>query len=246
EIVFERVVRIAAESVAIRPRMLFRNARPERARQRALRVRLERQGVEGAQAHADAEPRRFGADAFDDLAHKARAVFQAAAIRSRPIDGAQELVAKIAMAMLHVDEIVAACLGALGRDDEVFDQPLDLVVADDGPILRIAELAVEQRVIIGNDGFELGIVIGLAEAARMRELQTDDDIAAVAAHGFLVPGDGDLAQAGDLALALRRHGELLGIGASIRAHRAGLAAPEQLGTAKAEAMPTPLGILRRL
>ena len=61
---------------------------------------------------------------------KARAVFQAAAISAGPIDRAQEFVAEIAVAMLDIDEIEAALVGALGCDDVVFDQPLDLVVAD--------------------------------------------------------------------------------------------------------------------
>ena len=61
-------------------------------------------------------PRRFGANAFDDLAHEARAVFQAAAIGAGPVDRAQEFVAEIAVAMLDIDEIKAALLGPLGRD----------------------------------------------------------------------------------------------------------------------------------
>ena len=146
--------------------MLFRNAGAERAGHRARRIRLERHGIERAQPHADAQARRFGADALDDLAHEARAVFEAAAIRSGPVDGAEEFVAEIAVAVLDVDEIVAALLGALGRDHVVVDQPLDLVVADHRPARRIAELAVEQRVVIGDDRLELGVVVRLAEAAR--------------------------------------------------------------------------------
>ena len=84
--------------------------------------------------HADLQPRRFGANALDNLAHEARAVFQAAAIGAGPIDGAEEFVAEIAVTVLDVDEIVAAGLGALRGDDIVIDQPLDLVVADHRPV----------------------------------------------------------------------------------------------------------------
>ena len=151
EIVFERIVRIAAERIRIRRAVGFRHAGAERAGHRQRRIRLERHGIERGKPHADLQPRRFGANALDDLAHEARAVLQAAAVRTGPVDRAEEFVAEIAVAMLDVDEIVTAGLGALGRDDIIVDQPLDLVVADHGPVRRIAEFAIEQRMVIGDD-----------------------------------------------------------------------------------------------
>ena len=147
--------------------------------------------------------------------------------------------------MLDVDEIETTGLRPLGRYDEILHQPLDLVVADDRAVGRIAELAIQQRMAIGDDRFELGIVVRLAETARMGELQTDDDIVAVFAGRFLVRGDDAFAHLGDVALALLGHDELLGIGAAVGAHRTSLAAPQQLGAGQAEAPPATFGILGR-
>ena len=153
-------------------------------------------------------------------------------------------MAEIAVTMFDVDEIETAVLGALGGNDVVVDQPLDLVVADHRPVGRITEFAVEQRMIVGDDGFEFGVVVRLAEAARMRQLQPDHEIAVVAGR-FPVRLDDDVAQGRDLALAFRGHGELLRIGAPVEAHRAGLAAPDQFGAAEPETPPAPPGVLRR-
>ena len=210
--------------------MTFRNARAQRAGNRTIRIRLERHRVERRQPNANLQPRRFDANALDDLTHEARAVFQAAAIGAGPVDRAEKFVAKIAVTMFDVDEIVAAGLGALGGDNIVVDQRLDFVVGDHRPVRRIAEFAVEQRMVIGDDRFELGVVVRLAETAGMRELQSDDDVV-LAAGRFLVRGDCDVAQTGDVALALRGHRELFWIGAAIKAHRAGFAAPDQFGAA---------------
>ena len=53
-----------------------------------------------------------GANALDNLAHEPRAIFQAAAVGTGPIDRAEEFMAEIAVTVLDVDEIVAAGLGA--------------------------------------------------------------------------------------------------------------------------------------
>ena len=93
-------------------------------------------------------------------------------------------MAEIAVAMFDVDEIVAAGLRTLGGNDIVPDQPLDFIVADHRPLLRVAEFAVEQRVIIGDDRFEFGVVVRFAEAPRMSELEPDHQ-AIVVADRFL-------------------------------------------------------------
>ena len=79
----------------------------------------------------------------------------------------------------------------------------------------------------------------------MGELQADDDVVAVIAGGFFVRGDDAFAHRGDIALALFGHDELLGIGAAVGAHGAGLAAPQQFGAGKTEAPPTAFGVLGR-
>ena len=99
--------------------------------------------------------------------------------------------------------------------------------------------------VIGDDGFELAVVVRLAEAAGMGELQPDDEIVVVSGR-LPMRGDHGVAQARDLALAVAGHGELLRIGAAVGPHRAGLSAPDQLGAAEPEAAPAPFGIVRRL
>ena len=147
--------------------------------------------------------------------------------------------------MLDIDEIETACLRALGGQHEVLHQPLDFVVADHRPVGRVTEFAVEQWVAVGDDRFEFGIVVRLAEATRMGELQADDDVVSVFAGRFFVRGDDALAHGRDIALALLGHDELLGIGAAVGAHGASLAAPQELGAGKTEAPPAAFGVLGR-
>ncbi len=75
----------------------------------------ERHEIDGAEAHRDLEAGSLGADAGHDLAQEPGAVLEAAAVLAGPIDGAQELVAQIAVAMLDVDEVEARTLGEPGR-----------------------------------------------------------------------------------------------------------------------------------
>ena len=146
--------------------------------------------------------------------------------------------------MLDVDEVEAALPGAPGGNHVVLDQALDLVVADRGAIGRHAELPVEHRMAIGDDRLEFAIVLRLAEAARMGELQADHE-AAVVARRRDVRLDQTFAQPGDAGQRMPGDHELPGIGAAVGAHRAGLAAPDQLGAALAEALPAAHGVLAR-
>ena len=51
--------------------------------------------------------------------------------------------------------------------------------------------------------------------------------------------DERLAQSGNGGLGALRHAELIGVGAPVRADRDRLAAPDELGSAQAEALPAP-------
>ena len=94
-----------------------------------------------ADADADFQARRLGPDAGDDLAKKARAVLQAAAITARPIDGREKLVSQIAVAMLDVDKREAGSLGQLRGADEIVGKSGDIAVAEHRSIVGDAELA---------------------------------------------------------------------------------------------------------
>ena len=159
--------------------------------------------------------------------------------------GAQEFVSEIAMAMLEVDELIAAGLRLFGGPDVIFDQAADLVVRHHGPRIRIAELPVEDRMAVEDLRLESRVVVRLAETARMGELQADDE-AVVAARCRAMCGDQRLAQLRDPGLGVVGEIELARIGAPVVPHRDRLAAPDQLATALAETLPAPKGVLARI
>ncbi len=92
----------------------------------------ERHEVNGAVAHRDAQAGSLGPDAGNDLAQEARAVLEAAAVGTGAVDGAQELVAQVAVTVLDVDEVEACLLGEHRGPHEVGDDLLDLGVAHHG------------------------------------------------------------------------------------------------------------------
>ncbi len=147
-------------------------------------------------------------------------------------------MAEITVAMLEVDEIVAAIARKARRAHEILDEPGDVVVAQHRPVVRNAVLAVEQGMPVGDHRLEALVVVRLAETAGMGELQADDE-AAVVAHGGAVGCDERLAQPGDRALGRLRQDQLVGVGAPVMAHRHRLAAPHELRAALAEALPAP-------
>src|SRR4029077_8797468 len=110
--------------------------------------------------------------------------------------GAQELMGEIAMAMLDVDEIEAAFARTLRRGHEIIDEAAYLVIAHHRPVFGIAEFPVEQGVPISDHRLESLMVVRLAKAARMGELQANHE-GFVAAHGFALRIAQWLAQAGD-------------------------------------------------
>src|SRR5580704_863093 len=158
--------------------------------------------------------------------------------------GAQELMSEIAMAVLDVDEIEAAFARKFCRGHEIIDEAAYLVVAHYRPVFGVAEFSVEQGVPISDHRLESLMVVWLAEAARMGELQADHE-ALVAAHRFAMRIDQGFAQAGDRGLRRCRHHELVRVGAPVRAHRDGLAAPDELAAARAEAAPSPQRVFAR-
>ena len=94
---------VAAEGVAIGAGERLRLAA-------AVRPLAEGDPVHGAEADADRQARRLGADAGDDFAEKARPVLETAAVAAGPVHGAEELVAEVAVAVLDVDEVEAGPL----------------------------------------------------------------------------------------------------------------------------------------
>ena len=153
-------------------------------------------------------------------------------------------MAEIAVAVLEVHEVEAAGLRAFGGGDVIVDQPPDVVVRHHRILLRDAEFPVEHRVAVEDHLLELAIVVRLAEAARMGELEADDELV-VTAGGLPVGRDDRLAQTGDGRLRRLGHHQLERVGAPVMAHRHRLAAIDELRPALAEPPPPPHGVLGR-
>ena len=113
--------------------------------------------------------------------------------------GAQELMGEVAMAMLDVDEIEAAFARSLRRGHEIIDEAAYVAIADHRLVFGIAELSVEQRVPISDHRLEFLVIVRLAEAAGMGELQADHE-AFIAAHGLAMRIDQRVAQVSDRRL----------------------------------------------
>ena len=80
----------------------------------------------------------------------------------------------------------------------------------------------------------------------MRELEADEQIAVgVRSEALAMRGDELFPQPGDGALRVRRHQQLMRVGAAVVPHRHRLAAPDQLGAADPEMTPAARGQLAR-
>ena len=76
-------------------------------------------------------PGAVGADAVDDRVQKPRAVLERPAVTARSRARAQQLVAEVAVAVLHVDEGEARAIGGESRGgDELLDQPVEVVIRE--------------------------------------------------------------------------------------------------------------------
>jgi hypothetical protein len=223
---------------------LVRHTRSQGAGRRRYRIGPERHEIDCAQPDTDHQARDHCANPFDDLAQKARAILETAAVAARARARAQKFMPEIAVAMLDIDEIVAAVSGSFRSEHVVLDEATDLFVAHDRAIRRIAELPVENGMMIRNPGFKLSVVVRLAEAPRMRELQADDQ-PGVITGSLLVGFDERLAQAGNGGLGLPRHANLIGVGAPVGSDGNRLSAPDEFGSAQTEPPPAPFRVWAR-
>src|SRR5579859_1241631 len=114
------------------------------------------------------------ADALHDLAKKARAAFEGAAVM--PLSGvsAQKFVTQVAVAMLDVYEIKTQLPGHKSGSMKVFDDGCNFSVGEQRVVGRQFQAMVEKWMVIENAWFRAGMLIGAAVPAGMRQLQTDD------------------------------------------------------------------------
>ncbi len=160
-------------------------------------------------------------------------MFERSAVRTVAIDGAEQLVQQVAVAVLDVDEVEArfgSQHGGVGvRRDE------------------LVEVAVRQHDgrVDGDTLIEHGVVeceLRLRRAGRtrpaagMRQLQTDDEIIGIAVHADVrVHQIGT--QRSQVADRRGMEHELPGVGAAVGSHRDRFATPHELGAAVTEASP---------
>src|SRR5882724_527381 len=113
-------------------------------------------------------------DALHDLAKKARAAFEGAAVMSLPSVSAQKFMTQVAMAMLDVHEIKAQLPSHKRRPMEVFDDRLDFSVGEQRVVGRQFQALIQKWMVIENARFRAGMLIRAAIPAGVRQLQTDD------------------------------------------------------------------------
>ena len=128
-----RVLRVDTEGIAIRKAMgeILGNAGAEFAGLGEGRIGLEGDEIESAEAHADVDGVAAGANASDDFAEDAGAIFERAAIFSGAGEGAEEFVEEVAVAMFDIDEICANVRGDRGRFNIAADEFLNISVGEE-------------------------------------------------------------------------------------------------------------------
>src|SRR5580693_975566 len=99
------------------------------------------------------------ADALHDLAKKARAAFERAAVTSLPRVSAQKFMTQVAVAMLDVHKIKTQLPSLECRPMEVFDDRFDLWVGQQGIVGRQFQALVEKWMVIENARFRTGMLI---------------------------------------------------------------------------------------
>src|SRR6185503_20126518 len=131
----------------------------------------------------------------------AGAVLEAAAVFAGPRVRAEKFVQQVTVAMLEVHEVRADLGRNLRRAHVALDEFLDLAVTENLRVACDVELLVENRMTIGHARFPALLVIRSAEASRVGELKTYDQIVGVA-EALLVRGDERVAESGDAHLVL--------------------------------------------
>ena len=78
------------------------------------------------------------------------------------------------MTLFHVDELIASLIGKLGGTNVMIDEAFQIIVIEKWVRSVDAHARIENRIVNGNQG------LAVAVAARMRQLQADEQIVIVA------------------------------------------------------------------
>jgi hypothetical protein len=149
-------------------------------------------------------------------------------------------VEQVAVARLHVDELVADVVRQPGCRDVVVDQDLEIVVGPDAAgVLRIdLELLVEQRVMVRDPRRPLGVIGRFAKAAGVSELQADEQPVERAGL-FEMTRAALFEQLREALLVVGRRERLVRVRAAAGLHGRRFAPPDELRAAAAEVPPPP-------
>src|SRR5215831_4525159 len=112
---------------------------------------------------------------------------------------AQKLVAQVSMTMLDVDEIETKVAGQQRGGLKVSNDGADLPVRQHWMVLIDRNPVVQERVMVENSWFGFRLLVGPAKAARVRQLQANQQTIGRAAS-FAVRGDQSLPQQTQLTL----------------------------------------------
>src|SRR5271169_199189 len=184
------------------------------------------------------------ADALHDLAKKARAAFERAAVTSLARVSAQKFMTQVAVAVLDVHEIKTQLPSHKCGSMEVFDDRLDLLVGQQGIVGRQFQALVEKRMVIENAWFRAGMLIRAAVPAGMCQLQTDyQTIVGTGCQNMLASYN--ISQVCKRRLRARRREKLVWVCSPFVGNRNRFSTPDQLTATAAEPLPSPNGNLRR-
>lgn len=182
-------------------------------------------GVEGVEPAGDDHSAAYlGPDGVDDGKQKAAAVFKGAAVFSFPAAGGQQFAQQIPVAGLDVHAVIAAGFRQPCAVYIMFDQPVQIVVADGGSVRRKAEGRIQPRVVLGDDRLSLK-PIGTGVAAGMGKLQNVEGMEAMGGSGGFADR---VHQPGKAGLVLFGQHHLRGIGPAFGDDGAGFP-PKQAG-----------------
>ena len=162
--------------------------------------------------------------------------------------GGEEFVEQVAVAVLQVDEVEALGLGESSGPGVVVDQPLELPILPHRGVVGDADARVQKGVPEG-DARRRSRLGGPRPATAVGELQADQRRAfhfrsRTALHRELCGLEQLAPQRPDGRRGLRIDQQLVGVGASVGAHRRRLAAPDPARPRFPEAPPAPPGELR--
>src|SRR5271157_1781777 len=175
------------------------------------------------QASCDELAGIFVADACRERANPSAAVLERAAKLASSRPRCQQLIEQVTVALLEIDEVETDPVGQTGGGRVHFQQPIELVVADqweltgDGRTCRLVDdcSRVEQGAVLGQDRPFKRITAGVGQ------LESDQEVVIGAAEFDVGPAAGcdDLPERRCRGLIDQ---ELAGIGPSLRNHGAGL------------------------